>query len=153
MPEIDGPDVRRRLRCERPDASMYLVLLTALQGRDGIVAGLEAGADDYVAKPFDHDEFRARIQVGVRVLRLQMRLNERVAELQTALWQVKYLQGLLPICSYCRRVRDDNRYWQSVEDYVLKHSDAQFSHGICPQCFELAEKELDAFEKRSDQLE
>jgi phosphoserine phosphatase RsbU/P len=143
MPGMDGPDVCRRVRAERPEANMYLLLVTAREGRSDVVAGLDAGADDYIIKPFDPEELRARIAVGVRVLGLQQKLAERVSELQTALSNVKQLRGLLPICSYCKRIRGDDQYWQQVEGYIAEHSDAQFSHGICPSCFEKVNEELD----------
>src|SRR5581483_7278701 len=79
MPEVDGPEVCRRVRRDLPLANMYLVLLTARESRGDLVAGLDAGADDYITKPFDAEELRARVQVGVRVLGLQERLAERVA--------------------------------------------------------------------------
>ena len=65
---------------------------------------------------------------------LQERLAHRVAELQDALTRVKRLQGLLPICSCCKRIRGDDQYWQQVDSYIVEHSDAQFTHGICPPC-------------------
>jgi DNA-binding response OmpR family regulator len=148
MPELDGPEVCRRVRRDLPLANMYLMLLTAREGRNDLVVGLDAGADDYITKPFDTEELRARVQVGVRVLTLQERLAERVAELQTALANVKQLRGLLPICSYCKRIRGDNQYWQQVEGYIAAHSDAQFSHGICPTCYAALNAELDAVRKR-----
>jgi CheY-like chemotaxis protein len=143
MPEMDGPDVCRRVRQELPLANMYLLLVTARESRRDVVAGLNAGADDYIIKPFDPDELRARVAVGARVLGLQQKLAERVEELQTALSSVKQLRGLLPICSYCKRIRGDDQYWQQVEGYVAAHSDAQFSHGICPPCYEKISAELD----------
>jgi len=143
MPEIDGPDVCRRVRAELPLAHMYLLLVTARESRGDVVAGLDAGADDYIIKPFDPDELRARVAVGVRVLGLQQKLAERVAELQDALANVKQLRGLLPICSYCKRIRGDDQYWQQVEGYIADHSDAQFSHGICPSCYATISAELD----------
>jgi phosphoserine phosphatase RsbU/P len=143
MPELDGPEVCRKVRRELPLANMYLILVTAREGRGDIVAGLDAGADDYVIKPFDAEELRARIAVGVRVLTLQERVAERVAELQAALSNVKQLRGLLPICSYCKRIRGDDQYWQQVEGYIAEHSHAQFSHGICPTCFVAVSAELD----------
>jgi phosphoserine phosphatase RsbU/P len=143
MPGMDGPDVCRRVRQELPLANMYLLLVTAREGRGDVVAGLDAGADDYIIKPFDPEELRARVAVGIRVLGLQQKLGERVAELQAALSNVKQLHGLLPICSYCKRIRGDDQYWQQVEGYVAAHSDAQFSHGICPPCYEKVSAEID----------
>jgi sigma-B regulation protein RsbU (phosphoserine phosphatase) len=143
MPELDGPEVCRRVRAELPAANMYLLIVTAREGRSDVIAGLDAGADDYVIKPFDPEELRARVAVGVRVLGLQQKLAERVVELQAALANVKQLSGLLPICSYCKRIRGDDQYWQQVEGYIAAHSDAQFSHGICPTCFATLSAELD----------
>jgi sigma-B regulation protein RsbU (phosphoserine phosphatase) len=144
MPEIDGPDVCRLVRRELPFAHMYVSLVTARESRGDIVTGLDAGADDYVIKPFAAEELRARIAVGMRVLTLQERLSERVEELQAALSNVKQLRGLLPICAYCKRIRGDDQYWQQVEGYIAEHSDAQFSHGICPTCYVAVSAELDA---------
>ena len=143
MPNIEGADVCRRARLEMPLANMYLMLLTSLESKGHIIAGLDAGADDYLIKPFDPEELRARINVGVRVLSLQDRLNERVSELQDALANVKQLHGLLPICSYCKRIRGDDSYWTQVESYIAERSDAQFSHGICPPCANVLEQEIE----------
>src|SRR5579872_1347193 len=143
MPGMDGPDVCRRVRAELPLANMYLLLVTARESRGDVIAGLDAGADDYIIKPFDPEELRARVNVGIRVLGLQQKLAERVEELQTALSNVKQLRGLLPICSYCKRIRGDDQYWQQVEGYVAEHSDAQFSHGICPTCYATVSAEID----------
>src|SRR6267143_149516 len=110
--------------------------LVSRDSRDDIVSGLQAGANDYVTKPFDFDELRARMQVGERVVQLQRSLAERVQELEAALTKVKMLQGLLPICLYCKKIRDDQNYWQQLDKYVADHSEARFSHGICPECYE-----------------
>jgi phosphoserine phosphatase RsbU/P len=147
MPGMDGPDVCRRVRAELPLANMYLLLVTARESRGDVVAGLDAGADDYIIKPFDPEELRARVAVGARVLGLQQKLAERVTELQAALSNVKQLRGLLPICSYCKRIRGDDQYWQQVEGYIAQHSDAQFSHGICPTCYATVSAEIDEFSK------
>src|SRR6185295_7316102 len=135
MPSLDGVELCRRLRRERPEANLYIVLVTSREGRDDLVAALDAGADDYLVKPFDPEELRARVQVGVRVLSLQQELSRKVGELQDALARVKQLDGLLPICSYCKRIRDDEDYWQQMEQYLSQHTDARFSHGICPECY------------------
>src|SRR5205823_3446347 len=117
-------------------AHMYVLLLTARDARADLLAGLESGADDYLIKPVDLRELHARIRVGQRVLALQEGLAQRVAQLQDALSQVRRLHGLLPICSYCKRIRSDEDYWQQIEGYVSERSDVEFSHGVCPTCFE-----------------
>jgi phosphoserine phosphatase RsbU/P len=152
MPEMDGPEVCRRVRADLPLANMYLLLVTAREGRSDVIVGLDAGADDYIIKPFDPEELRARISVGERVLGLQQKLAERVAELQAALSNVKQLHGLLPICSYCKRIRGDDQYWQQVEGYIAKHSNAEFSHGICPACFAKVSAEIDEISRQRGQI-
>jgi CheY-like chemotaxis protein len=136
MPGLDGIEVCRHVRALASPDTPYLILLTAKGSKTDIVSGLQAGADDYIVKPFDREELRARVQAGARILTLQASLASRVRELEEALARVKTLQGLLPICSYCKRVRNDGDYWQQVESYVSDHSDARFSHGICPDCYE-----------------
>ncbi len=135
MPGLDGVEVCRRLRAAERPFPLYLIVLTARGNSEDIVEGLRAGADDYVTKPFNREELRARVQAGERVLTLQNKLRERVRELEAALAKVQTLQGLLPICSYCKRIRNDRNYWQQVEQYIGEHSRAEFSHGICPECF------------------
>lgn len=142
MPEMDGTEVCRRIRQSESATPTYVVLLTAKSRKADIVEGLAAGANDYITKPFDRDELLARVQVGVTVIELQQSLAERVTDLEEALAQVRVLQGILPICSYCKQVRDDKNYWQSVEGYITAHSEAKFSHSICPQCYEAVVKPL-----------
>jgi len=143
MPGADGPELCRRIRKDEGHAHMHLILLTARNSRADVVAGLDAGADDYLIKPFDPEELRARVHVGIRVLTLQDRLADRVAELQEALTNVKQLSGLLPICSYCKRIRGDENYWERVESYITEHTDAKFSHGICPECYDTVMAQID----------
>jgi phosphoserine phosphatase RsbU/P len=136
MPGLDGLTICRRIRAVPQGRVMYVILVTARSDRLDVVSGLEAGANDYVTKPFHHSELRARVGVGARMLDLQNRLAERVQELELVLKQVKKLRGLLPICMYCKRIRNDKDYWQQVEAYISDHSEAEFSHGICPDCYE-----------------
>jgi DNA-binding response OmpR family regulator len=135
MPEIDGLEVCRRVRSLPNNTPPFLILLTAKSTKEEVVTGLDAGANDYLTKPFDRAELRARVQVGVQVLELQSKLADRVRELELALTQVKQLQGLLPICSYCKKIRDEQNYWQRVDSYLSTHTDVMFSHGICPDCY------------------
>jgi CheY-like chemotaxis protein len=145
MPCMDGIEVCRKLRQLPHARAAHVILVTARRDKDDIVAGLEAGADDYITKPFEPAELRARLQAGARIVELQKNLADRVRELESALAKVKQLHGLLPICAYCKKIRDDHNYWQQVEAYISSHSEAQFTHGICPDCHERVVKpELEA---------
>src|SRR5262249_3591692 len=135
MPGLDGPDVCRKVRDLVRAEPTYIILLTSKQQKEDVVTGLDSGADDYVTKPFDPQELKSRIRVGERMLALQQKLADRVRKLEDALAQVTELRGLLPMCSYCRKIRDDKNYWQEVEHYLSAHTDVQFSHGICPTCW------------------
>jgi CheY-like chemotaxis protein len=149
MPGLTGADVCRRVR-EIPNAvAPYLILVTARDGADTVVEGLEAGADDYIRKPFHQRELQARVRVGERMIGLQRALDTRVRELESALANIKQLHGLLPICAYCKMVRSDGNYWQQVEAYLTEHSQLSFSHSICPACYEhVVEPEFQQLQER-----
>ena len=134
MPGLDGPDV---CRCLRGLASRYvfIVLLTAKTQPEDIVAGLDAGADDFVSKPFDEAELRCRLRTGQRIIDLEAGLALKVSELEKALNQVNTLEGMIPICMYCKSIRNTDQLWQQAERYIEQHSAARFSHGICDKCF------------------
>lgn len=141
MPELDGPEVCRRTRKLTDRPYVYLVLLTAKSQKEEIAAGLEAGADDYVVKPFDPDELRARLKVGQRVVALERALAKKVAALEQAMADVKKVKGLLPICMYCKSIRDDKDYWHQIEEYIHAATGTDFSHSICPTCMAKLESE------------
>jgi len=127
MPGLTGLQLCNLVH-EAPDADLkYLILLTAKGEKADIVRGLAAGANDYVTKPFDKDELRARVDVGVRMIQLQIRLADRIRELQEALAHVNQLKGIIPICAQCKKIRDDQNYWQRVEKYIAKNVDAKFT--------------------------
>jgi len=136
MPRRDGIEVCRQVRQQPAMASTYMILLTSRDHIKDILTGFAAGADDYLVKPCDPEELRARVRVGRRVVELQSALEAHVAQLQQALASVRQLQGLLPICAYCKRIRNDENYWEQLETYVSEHSQATFSHGICPNCYQ-----------------
>ena len=135
MPELDGVDLCRRARLLPSFPPLYILMVTSAAETADLTAGLDAGADDYVVKPFKAAELKARAQVGIRMVALQESMARRLAELEQALANVKQLRGLLPMCSYCKKIRVDDKYWQQLEGYLTDHSDAEFSHGICPECF------------------
>jgi sigma-B regulation protein RsbU (phosphoserine phosphatase) len=134
MPGLDGTEVCRRIRQGAAPIPTYVILLTSRNAKEDTVVGLLAGADDYLTKPFDENELHARLQVGLRLIDLQRKLADQVAKLAEALVQVKQLHGLLPMCSWCKKIRDDSNYWHQIETYITRHSDAEFTHGICPDC-------------------
>jgi DNA-binding response OmpR family regulator len=144
MPGMDGVELCRRIRGTPAHAHMYVLLLTGRDSRADVVAGLEAGADDYLVKPFDVEELRARVHTGLRILSLQKRLAEQIVMLQDTIANVKQLKGLLPMCSYCKSIRKDEDYWEQLEAYISDHSEAEFSHGICPKCLEHVRREFEA---------
>lgn len=144
LPDANGLDLCRRIRTMSSVVSAHIIMITARANPQDLVDGLEAGADEYLVKPVDPTELRARVHAGERVIDLQLRLNDRVRELESALANVHKLSGLLPICAYCHSIRDDSNYWHRVEEYVTEHSDATFSHGICPDCRLRVEGEMAA---------
>lgn len=147
MPGLNGPEVVSRIRGRDVPTPTYVILLTSRDSSADIVAGLKAGADDYVTKPADQDELIARVNVGARVVQLQSALAERVRSLEEALANVKALQTLLPMCAYCKAIRNDQNYWEKVETYFHDHSGVSFSHSYCPTCYErFVKPQLDALD-------
>ncbi len=144
MPGLEGPEVCRLVRSRESATPPFLMMLTAHTGHENLMAGFAAGADDYVVKPFDERELRARLHVGVRMVELRQALAARVRDLEDALAKVRTLQGLLPVCAWCRKVRSDQDYWESFEAYVADHTDATVTHGICPECRDRMEREAAA---------
>jgi phosphoserine phosphatase RsbU/P len=120
MPGLTGLELCRMIRSERRPRYTYVILVTALSGKGSYLEGMEAGADDFVTKPFDLDEMAARLRVAQRIIGMQAEIGQ--------------LQGLLPICSYCRKIRDQEQ-WSSLEDYVARRTELALSHSICPACY------------------
>lgn len=136
MPGISGDELCRRARAELRERGFYIILLTSVKvTREDLVDGLLSGADDYLIKRCENAELQARLKGGIRVLGLQKELRARVQDLEEAAAQIKQLKGLLPICSYCKKVRDDKNYWHQLERYFEMRTEATFTHGICPACF------------------
>jgi DNA-binding response OmpR family regulator len=144
MPKVDGVEVCRRVRARKDRPYVYLLLLTAKSQKEEVAAGLEAGADDYVIKPFDPDELRARLKVGQRVVDLERTLARKVKDLEQAVSDVRKLKELLPICMYCKSIRDDQDYWHQIEEYIHSETGVDFTHGVCPECMAKMQKQIAA---------
>jgi DNA-binding response OmpR family regulator len=143
MPGLDGIEICRKVRRAPGLEFVYIILLTSRTEKEDLAMGLAAGANDYITKPFHPIELESRVRVGLRMIKLQNSLAARVRELEEALTHVKRLQGLLPICSYCKKVRNETNYWQQVDSYLAAHSDVTLTHGVCPDCFERVMGDLD----------
>ena len=136
MPGLEGVEICRRIRGRRgPHRYTYIILVT---GESDAAAGLEAGADDFVTKPYNVDELRARLTVGQRVVGLERRLAEHIEKLREALDQVAQLPNAgaaVCLCPECKRVRNGGgEAWQPVETYIQDHTGANPVHEICPDC-------------------
>ena len=134
MPEMDGLMLVKNIRTMETSNPPYLIMLTSLKDRQDVVKGLNAGVNDYLTKPFDSNELCARVKVGYRMIELQESLHKKIRELDLAYKQIKTLQGIVPICSICKKIRDDVGTWHQMEVFVQKRTDAEFSHSICPDC-------------------
>lgn len=122
MPKLDGLELCRAVRAEKRASYTYIIMLTVLGGKGCYLRAMDAGADDFLRKPLDRDELAARVRVAERILGLHTEMRQ--------------LESLLPICSYCRKIRDQNDRWHSLENYVARRTDTSFTHGICPECYE-----------------
>lgn len=143
MPGMDGLEVCKRVKAIEDKEPVYIILLSGRSSRADIVKGFEAGADDYMTKPFDENELKARIRVAQRMIGIQAMLTEKVEKLQEALDEIKTLKGFIPICASCKQIRDDQGYWNRLESYIQKHSEAVFTHSICPDCITKLYPDLD----------
>jgi len=135
MPEMDGYEVCRKIKEDKKFTDIPIVFLTAKNEVEDVVKGFKFGAVDYITKPFNAAELLARVNTQVDLKRARDAERRLIKELRQALTQVKALSGLLPICSSCKKIRDDKGYWTQVEQYISEHSETQFTHGLCPGCF------------------
>ncbi len=134
MPDIDGLEVCGKLKKSPRAKDIPVIFLTAKTTTEDIVKGFEVGAVDYLTKPFNSLELLARAQTHIELKRSRDKERELIVKLRDALTKVKQLSGLIPICSRCKKIRDDEGYWQRVEEYLETHSEAQLTHSLCPEC-------------------
>lgn len=134
MPGIDGFETCRRLKANEITHDIPVLFMTIVTDLPNKVTGFEVGGVDYLTKPIELPELLGRVKAHITIRRQQKLIEAHNKELQEALAKVKLLSGLLPICMNCKKVRDDEGYWQQVEVYIRDHSEVDFSHGICPDC-------------------
>lgn len=136
MPEIDGYEVCKKIKSSEETSGIPIIFITAKTETEDIVKGFSLGAVDYVTKPFNSVELLARVKTHIELKLARDRQEELIASLKEALAEVKQLSSILPICSHCKKIRDDEGYWQQVEKYFAERSDTKFSHSICPDCLQ-----------------
>ena len=134
MPEVDGFAVCKSLKDSPETKDIPVIFITARTETKDIVKGFQLGALDYVTKPFNTSELLARVHTHLELKKAREIQQALILELKKALADVKLLSGLIPICANCKMIRDDKGYWNQIEAYIQSHSEAQFSHGICPDC-------------------
>jgi DNA-binding NtrC family response regulator len=140
LPDTSGLEVLKAVCGLNEDT--IAIMMTGYASLDSSIEAMNKGAFSYFTKPVNMDQALIIIEKALEKQRLSLEnkrllkeLAKQITELQAALAQIKTLQGILPICMYCKKIRDDKQYWQQVESYVTTHTEAQFSHGICPDCY------------------
>ncbi len=156
MPGMDGYTVCEKLKEDPDTENIPIIFITAKAEMKDIVKGFKIGAVDYIKKPFRAEEIRVRVNIHIELKKTKDILEKKfdkerklTKELQEALSKVKTLSGLLPICCYCHKIKDDKGYWQRVDEYIRRHSDADFTHGICGDCREKVMKDLEEKDKKN----
>ena len=128
MPDMDGYEVCERLKADFSARHIPIIFLTAKTDSKDIVKGFDVGGADYVTKPFNSAELLARIKTHI---------------------EIRTLRGLLPMCSKCKKIRDDEGFWKQVDSYIEEHSQITFTHGICPDCLTELYGDKDWFKNRT----
>ncbi len=134
MPELNGYEVCKKIRANPVTENIPIIFLTVLDAEDAESKGFMLGVNEYIIKPVNRIRLKTRIKNQLELKHKTDLLTQKNHELEEALEHIKKLHGILPICSFCRQIRSDDGHWSNIEEYVKKHTSAQFSHGVCPQC-------------------
>jgi DNA-binding response OmpR family regulator len=150
LPDTTGTELCRQIKADESLEGIFVILVSGVQvSSDYQADALNVGADGYIVKPVSNKELLARVEAMGRIKRAEDALREKereqqelISKLQEALVEIKTLKGFIPICASCKKVRDDEGYWNQLEAYISKHTDAVFSHGLCPDCADKYKDEL-----------
>jgi len=156
MPDVNGFDVCRIIKSNALFIDIPVIFLSAMESHEDVRRGLDIGGIDYLTKPVDLELLKLRVRNHIEskersdlVKEQRDLLASQKEELEAALARVKQLEGIIPICSYCKKIRDDQNSWHQLEHYITEHSEALFSHGLCPGCAEEQMKELEKIKSAS----
>ena len=150
LPDTTGIELCRQIKADESLEGIFVILVSGVQvSSDYQANALNVGADGYVVKPVSNKELLARVEAMGRIKRAEDALREKereqqalILKLQEALAEIRTLKGFIPICASCKKVRDDQGYWNQLEAYISEHTDAVFSHGLCPECADKYKDEL-----------
>jgi CheY-like chemotaxis protein len=134
MPDMDGFEVCRLFKEDPSLREIPVIFITGLNDFASEAKGLALGAVDFITKPFNLPVVALRVANQLDLKVNTDILRQRTMELEEAFSNIKILKGMLPICSCCKKIRDDQGYWQQLERYLSDHTEADFSHGVCPEC-------------------
>ena len=143
MSDMDGIRACQRIKAVERLREIPIIMVTGRTDSEDLRAAFAAGAMDYITKPLNSVELLARVSSALALKRAidirkarERELVERHQQLEQALKEVKVLRGLIPICFSCKKIRDDQGYWHTIEAYIQAHSEVDFSHGLCPECMD-----------------
>jgi phosphoserine phosphatase RsbU/P len=122
MPNLDGLELCERVRRRRGDYVYFILLTNRTPSYENQDLAFAAGVDDFLSKPVDPHDLKTRLHVAERILGFTS--------------QIQTLETFIPICSYCKKVRDDQSYWKQIESYINERTGSEFSHSVCPDCYE-----------------
>lgn len=165
MPEVNGFEVCRQLKQMPKIKRIPIIFITGLQDTENIARGFEYGGVDYITQPFKNAELLARLKTHlelknsrerlIKIVSIEKKTKKRlismIKRLKKARKQIKTLSGFIPICAHCKNIRDDKGYWSRIETYISSRTEAQFSHGLCPDCMKELYPEI--YKKRQKEIE
>ena len=134
LPDGNGFEVAAELLKKYQNNNIPIIFVTALAHLRDRIEGFRVGGVDYISKPYEELEVLARVKTHVELGRIRKEQEQLIVELKETLSEVSSLRGLIPICTNCKNIRDDKGYWIKVEKYMIEHSEAEFTHSICPSC-------------------
>lgn len=147
MPKMSGLAMARELKMIAPE--VHIIVTTAFSDTDFFMEAIDVGIDQYIIKPVDSDKLFKAMGKCTELIKLKDEVRRRdddqkkiIVELQKAFTEIKILRGFLPICASCKKIRDTKGVWKQIESYIREHSEAEFSHGICPECVKKLYPEL-----------
>ena len=137
LPGLSGIEICRKIREMDFKIPPYIIIATSANNtKDNVIEALRAGANDYFEKPYSSEELKATLKIAEKIISLQLDLEDRIRELERALDEIKMLRGILPICMKCGKIRADRESWEKIDEYLSKHTDVKFTHGLCPECLD-----------------